>query len=101
MALIKNFERLPFYINYEECKSKYRTTTCTTQFCFILTMRNVNLGALKIKKLSEIGFILTMRNVNTTVVYQLSTPVTGFILTMRNVNYGNANTASQINAVLY
>ena len=32
---------------------------------FILTMRNVNLGALKIKKLSEIGFILTMRNVNT------------------------------------
>ncbi|HAT4233717.1 TPA: hypothetical protein I9Z92_000475 [Clostridium perfringens] len=65
MALIKNFERLPFYINYEECKSKYRTTTCTTQFCFILTMRNVNLGALKIKKLSEIGFILTMRNVNT------------------------------------
>ncbi|HAT4233718.1 TPA: hypothetical protein I9Z92_000476 [Clostridium perfringens] len=46
-------------------------------------------------------FILTMRNVNTTVVYQLSTPVTGFILTMRNVNYGNANTASQINAVLY
>ena len=54
-----------FYINYEECKLHNDQKSSVIPSCFILTMRNVNLGALKIKKLSEIGFILTMRNVNT------------------------------------
>ncbi len=101
MALIKNFERLPFYINYEECKSKYRTTTCTTQFCFILTMRNVNYGEGFVLSFEVKGFILTMRNVNICGQIVRATKEVSFILTMRNVNDNEDNLIPAGYTVLY
>ena len=53
-----------FYINYEECKYGNENQTLYIDSCFILTMRNVNVGEVKQLDTIELGFILTMRNVN-------------------------------------
>ncbi len=54
----------PFYINYEECKSKFAAINFGFNSRFILTMRNVNYQINSFFSNKEIGFILTMRNVN-------------------------------------
>ena len=53
-----------FYINYEECKSLHITYINQNNYCFILTMRNVNKVFLVASATPIYCFILTMRNVN-------------------------------------
>ena len=71
------------------------------RFCFILTMRNVNIVMDVIIGLIFGGFILTMRNVN--LIFFLSTyhGNKSFILTMRNVNVKFPPSIGLIPLVLY
>ena len=47
-----------FYINYEECKYSLIILNFSLGFCFILTMRNVNVDGAEDKPIGGIGFYI-------------------------------------------